>query len=235
MGDHWAEGKMRGHLASRAALAIAIGLTAGLSACGGHLPPRASPSPGPTARPGASIAPLEIAFSGALPASAEFLGLHVTVSAAKISNLHPYPMFKPKPGRDLFGILSVSVENRAASEVDYAFDEAAFTLETWSGQVLTEIEPPGARGFSDLAPGARSDATIAFGLPDSRSLEGAILRIGTPPDRQAEIGLSTPAPASPYPARLPATPSLPVSVGSIQWALLSGQLSLDAPAGVCCP
>ena len=226
---------MRSHR-RRSSWPICGGLVlATVAACGGHLPGRATPEPTlqPGGRPEATqIAPIEVPFTGALPRSADFAGLRFTVASATISNLHPYPMFSDDPTEFLFGILDLQVENASGGDADYSFGEESFFLRTWSGQELPEVHHPGSRRFSGLAFGESATDTVAFGLPDADALDGATLLIGERPDAPAGIALS----GEERPVELPRTltPIGPATahVGPIEWAVTSGDVSLDRPGDI---
>jgi hypothetical protein len=207
---------------------------ASLVACGGRVPAHATTAPPlaggrPTEAP---ITLLDTPFAGALPRSADFVGLRFTIESARISNLHPYPIFSHDPGRDVFGILSVKVENISDAVVDYIFDEDAFALRTWSGGLLPEVQYPGVHRFARLAAGESATDTIAFGLPEPDLLDGGQLLIGAPPDAPAVIALTGSEQPVAYPVDLTPAQGTPAHAGPIDWRVTSGLASLDRPEDV---
>ena len=206
-----------------------------VAACGGRLPGRATPEPtlqqGGRPQP-TEIAPIETAFAGALPRSADFVGLRFTIARATITNLHPYPMFDHDPTEFLFGILDLQVQNASGGDVDYGFREESFVLRTWSGDELAEIHHPGVRTFDNLAPGESAEDTVAFGLPDADALDSAILLIGDPPDARAGIALSGAERPVDLPRALGPEGLSAAHVGPIEWTVVSGGASLDRPSGI---
>lgn len=201
------------------------------------------PSSGATGRPGIPIfgpresyEPVEVTLNGTLPRSAAFLGVRFTVTAAHVTNVHPYTIFgEPRPGAQLFAVVEVTAENETQAATEYTFNDEAFSLRTYSGQVLPTVAAPGVYDFSRLEPGESGTDELVFGayLPDV--LEGASLVIGRSPDAPTILPLTAPQHDPAYPmAVLPATDE-PVQAGSIAWTVLDGEASLDRPAGVCCP
>jgi hypothetical protein len=223
-------------LRRRSSWPICGGLVIGIvAACGGHLPGRATPEPtldqGDRPHP-TEIAPIETAFAGDLPRSAEFAGLRFTVAGATISNLHPYPMFSDDPTEFLFGILDLQVQNVSGGDVSYSFGEESFFLRTWSGDLLAEVHHPGTRRFDGLAPGESATDTVAFGLPDAAALDGALLLIGESPDAAAAIALTGIERPVDLPRELQPVGPPAAHVGPIEWTVVAGGASLDRPADV---
>jgi hypothetical protein len=217
----------------RVAIIIVLGLA--VAACGGRIPPL--PTPTPDGGPGApdAIEPIDEPFTGALPQSATFLGVTFTVTGARISNVHPYPMFgEPPPGEQLYAILAVVAENTGTSTPDYSFTDEAFGLRSWSGRSLPIVPTPGV-GFSRVEAGARIEGTLAFGVFEDDPLGGAILTIGKAPDALAVVPLDRPSDGDDTPEPVRAASTLPVQTAGIEWRVLDGSLGLDRPAGVCCP
>jgi hypothetical protein len=213
-----------------------------LVACGGRLPARATPSLTPelpvdgTLSPSETSAPIEQSFVGALPQSTEFAGARFTVTGARITNTHPYTMFgEPKPGNTLFGLLTVEAENATDAPTDYGFDDDAFTLQTWGGAELPIVPAPGIRPFSRLEPGQRAEDVVVFGLPAPEALDDAALLIGRAPDARAIVRLSSDTTEPGFPASVAPMGTSTVHSGSLDWTILDGRASLDAPSGVCCP
>jgi hypothetical protein len=234
----------------RAPISI-VGIIAALllASCGGQLPERAEPSfelpelPGeatsPPAEGGPDGVPIEAydeIFAGALPQTTEFAGARFTVQSARVTNLHPYPMFDDPPPQDVaYGILALQVENLTDVEIDYGFDDEAFALQTWGGAELPAVHSPGVRPIDRLEPGQTATDEVAFGLPERDALADAALLIGKPPDARAAVSLSAPTSANLLPAPIAAGRPSPIHAGSIDWTILDGLASLDAPVGVCCP
>src|SRR5262249_55875332 len=209
------------------------------SARPGGLPsPIGTAVPGGSTRPGATraVAPVESSFVGALPQSTTFLGVVFTVASARVTNSHPYTMFgTPRPGPDLFGVLSVTGENRTAGDLDYRFEEEAFALRTWSGQLLPQVHRPGVGPWSNLDAGELASDEVVFGLPNVDALDGAVLLVGSGKDVRAEIPLSVAA----APPLLPAAITVggaagPVHAAAIDWLVDAGLATFDAPAKACC-
>jgi hypothetical protein len=212
-------------------------LALALLGCGGRLPSRATPSLAAHA-PGSSppSEPIDRPFVGALPGSTEFAGATFTVTGAQVTNVHPYTMFgEPKPGDMLFGLLTVEAANTGMTELDYGFDDDVFTLQTWGGAELAVVPKPGVRPFSRLEPGQRETDVVVFGLPAIDTLDGAALLIGRSPDQRAMVRLSSETVAPAFPAGLAVVGRSTMHAGSLDWTILDGLASLDAPAGVCCP
>lgn len=189
----------------------------------------------PIASPGALEA-IEVAFEpGTLPRTASFGQADFTVVGGLVTNLHPYTIFgEPKPGAQLYGVLDVRAANTGESRIDYVFGPEAFRLRTYAGEVVETVQPVGTYDFSGLPAGAADvDDRLVFPVRTIDDFDGAALLIGKPPDAPAVLELTAPPPAD---------VSLSISareanvlVGPISWTLIGGQLSLDRPAGLCCP
>lgn len=234
-------------------MALAIAFVSACGACGsrgndGPSPPgtvdRSSARPSAVARstpripggPRASYDPIDVALTGTLPRSADFLGIGFTIDAARVTNTHPYTLFgEPRPGAQLFAVLDVTAENLTKAATDYGFNAKTFSLRTFSGQLLPTIAAPGAYDFSRLAPGDRKQDELVFGAYDVDVLDGAALMIGRPPDAPTIVPLTAPQNAAAYPIGVSAATTDAAQVGPIAWSVLGGRASLDRPAGVCCP
>jgi hypothetical protein len=187
-------------------------------------------------RSAGAIEPIDAAFAPeTLPRAAEFAGATFTVVRGEVTNIHPYTIFgEPKPGPELFGVLTVRATNDGDARIDYVFDFEAFRLRTYSGAVLETVHPVGTYDFSTLGPGAADlEDGLVFPLRVAYELDGAALLIGKPPDQPAVIELTAP-PAVDAPSTIPASAG-DVRVGPLSWTLLGGRMALDGPAGVCCP
>jgi len=218
---------------------VIAGAIAVVASCGGHLPARLAPTPsersGPFGSSSAAVDPIEIDVGGPFPQSIDFVGLRFTLTSAHVSNTHPYPMFSdPRPGQDLFGILAVSAENTTTGAVDYRINETTFRLRTWSGRVLSTVEPPGVRSIARLDPSERADDKIVFPLPDPESFEGAYLLVGNPPDTPAVMPVTS-AVLAPSASVSLAPDRTIVQAGSVRWQIVDSRTSVEAPPGVCCP
>ena len=208
-----------------------------IAACGQHLPGRATAAPtlGPRPSQGA-ITAFDTTFTGELPRSVVFAGLRFTVESVQVSNTHPYPILNDDPGPNVFWTLNVTVENVSGADVAYGFDETAFSLRTWSGELLDEVRHPGSRRFG-RQPGETGTDTIAFGkagFDTSEALafiDGAQLLIGRAPDARASLPLSGAFSAADLATTLAPANVAPVHVGAIDWAVSGGLTSLDRPAG----
>jgi len=215
---------------------LRIVICAAVVAMGGCAPRRVAAE---TARPmpsAGAIEPIEVPFQpGALPRTAEFAGATFTVVGGEVTNLHPYTIFgEPKPGSQLFGVLTVQASNHGDSRIDYVFNEEAFRLRTYSGAILETVHPVGTYDFSGLAPGAADlEDVLVFPLRAIDELEGAALLIGKPPDEPAILELTAP-PAGDGTQTISAS-AADVAVGWLSWTVVGGQVTLDRPVGVCCP
>jgi hypothetical protein len=197
----------------------------------------ASQRPGiPIFGPRESYPPIDLPFeSGTLPRSVDFLGVGFTVTDARVTNTHPYTMFgEPAPGAQLFAIVDVTADNETSAATEYGFGPESFTLQTYSGQRLTTVDPPGVYDFRRLEAGASASDALVFGAFRPDVLDGASLLIGRPPDAPAVLPLTAPQYDPPYPVEVFAADG-PVQSGAIAWSVLAGVAALDRPAGVCCP
>jgi len=186
--------------------------------------------------PKGSFEPIDVALSEGLPRSAEFLGVRFTVDAAHVTNTHPYTIFgDPTPGEQLFVVLDVTAENTSAEPTRYVFNDEAFGLRTYSGQLLPIVGPIGTYDFSRLEPGERASDQVVFGTRSADVLDGAALLIGRPPDSPTVLALTAPQRGPLYPIDVVAIPARPVQAGTISWSVSDGEASLEAPDGVCCP
>ena len=170
-----------------------------------------------------------------LPRAAEFAGATFTVVRGEVTNIHPYTILgEPRPGTQLYGVLTVHATNGTDARIAYVFNTEAFRLRTYSGAILEAVDPIGSYDFSGLAPGAVDvEDGLVFPLRAVDEFEGAALLIGKPPDAPAVIELTAP-PAVDVPPTIAASVS-DVRVGPLSWTLIGGQMALDGPAGVCCP
>jgi hypothetical protein len=157
------------------------------------------------------------------------------VIGGTVTNLHPYTIFgEPKPGPQLFGVLTVRASNANEARIEYVFNEEAFSLRTYSGAILGAVDAIGSYHFSGLPSGtADLEDIVVFPLRAVSDLEGAALLIGKPPDAPAVLELTAPPAGDAAP--LISAGESDVAVGWLSWTLIAGQVTLDRPAGVCCP
>jgi hypothetical protein len=186
--------------------------------------------------PQGSFEPIEAELTGTLPRSMEFQGVRFTVDRARITNTHPYTIFgDPRPGELLFVVLDVTAENTTDEATRYQFNEEAFGLRTYSGQLLPIVDPIGIYDFSRLEPRQTQSDQLVFGTHAADVLDGASLLVGRPPDSPAILALTSPPREPLYPTDVVAVSAGPTQAGPISWTVTRGQASLDLPAGVCCP
>jgi len=219
---------------------LRIVLCVAVLAAAGCAPRRPAGAPaGETARPTPSAGSIEAVDEpfqpGTLPRTAAFAGASFTVVGGTVTNLHPYTIFgQPKPGPQLFGVLTVRASNGTDGRIDYVFNEEAFRLRTYSGAVYNAVDAIGSYDFSGLARGAADlEDVVVFPLPTADGLEGAALLIGRPPDEPAVLELTAP-PAGDGSPTISASET-DVAVGWLTWTLVDGRVTLDRPVGVCCP
>jgi hypothetical protein len=101
--------------------------------------------------------------------------------------------------------------------------------------VSTAYPSPGVLAFRRLEPGDRKEDEIVFGSETPDILDGAALLVGRPPDVPAIVPLTAPPLPADYPAPVTAEEQGPFQAGAIAWEVLSGEVSLDRPPGLCCP
>jgi len=177
-----------------------------------------------------------IAAESTLPRSATFAGASFTVVSARVTNAHPYTIFgEPRPGRQLYGVLTVQGTNTTTERIPYVFNDAAFRLRTYSGAVTAAVDPIGGYEFAGLsAEAAGLEDTVVFPVRAEDAFEGAALLIGEPPDVPAILELTAPqAPGTSAP--IAAADGGAVRVGPLAWTVLGGEVGVDRPAGLCCP
>lgn len=205
-----------------------------VAACRGETP---SPTPGPSVRPSAvpgGPGLVERPLVGTLPRSVDFAGARFTVTGARVTNLDLLSLGRSEtPGSQLFAELQITAESLTGSRVAYRFDDTAFRLRTYSGQLIPAIDPIGGYEFGTVAAGEpRSDA-ILFGVRDPDALIGAALVVGAGPDTPAVLQLTATVVESGFPLRIEASGPA-AQAGEIVWSLASGSAGVDRPPDLCC-
>lgn len=186
--------------------------------------------------PGAAGGLQEKALTAGLPRTVNYSDADWTVTAARVSNESPQTAIDPappKPGDEFFAYFTVTVKNLLNTQ-DQRFDLAAFTLRIPGGSGVAAARPAGWPTSHSVKAGQASDIVLAFPVAAGTELQGAALVLGEPGFVAAELPLSGPAPANPYPVSF-ANSGAPTDVTSgnpcgtpMRVELLSGETDLDA-------
>lgn len=173
------------------------------------------------------------------PRGATFANVEYTVTAVKISNqdLRSYARGgEPVIDRNRFhAFLDITAINRMTTTMTERFDPGHYKLIV-DGSTIDAADEVGF--LSDLAgfirPNSGVESFLAFRVPEGTDLTGAVLTIGRPPQRRAQLPLTGEVPVNPYPIQLALEgtaegdgPTSPTS--RIRFELLGVTLAEDVP------
>lgn len=178
---------------------------------------------------------IERPLEGTLPRSVDFAGARFTVTEARVTNLDLLSLRgSADRGTQLFAAIALTAESLTGERVAYRFDDKAFRLRTYSGQLIPAIDPIGGYEFGTVRPGEPTSDTILFGVRDPDVLIGSALVVGVAPDTPAVLQLTATVVGSGFPLRVEAAePSLAL-IGEIAWGLVAGTAGVDRPPELCC-
>jgi hypothetical protein len=224
----------RPRMVGRLATAM-LGMSLAVVACGTEDAPPADESPVATASSSGGPGVVERPLEGVLPRSIDFAGARFTVTEARVTNLDLLSL-RASPGRgtQLFAALGITAESLTGKRVAYRFDDKAFRLRTFSGQLIPAIDPIGGYEFGTVGPGDPRADTILFGVRDPDVLIGSALVVGAEPDIPAILQLTATILGSGFPLAVAPTSPAGVVVGEIAWSVPSGAAGPDRPVDLCC-
>lgn len=217
----------------RTAVSMLVGAL--LIACGPESPSASDASAPSGTQDAGGPTVVERPLEGTLPRSIDFAGARFTVTEARVTNLDLLSLRgSPGRGQQLFAAIVLTAESLTGERVAYRFDDKAFRLRTYSGQLIAAIDPIGGYEFGTVRPGGPTSDTILFGVHDPDVLIGSALVVGVAPDTPAVLQLTATVVGSGFPLRVEAAGPAEALVGEIAWRLVDGTAGVDRPPELCC-
>ena len=176
-------------------------------------------------------------LAGFQPRAIVFANVQFTVTAVSLSNqdLRSYAEGgEPVPGDQFHALLDLSVLNTMSATQTSGLDVDIYRLALGGTSYSAAADMAFlSEATSIIRPSTGVDTFLAFPVPQGTDLTGAVLVIGSPPDRTAELPLTGDVPDPAYPIAVELSGSAdgvgPTNGGTIEFTVLGATLSEDTP------